>query len=177
MWRWICAFSFVGLLGCGTADPGAGVAMVDVNAVARALGRDDVIEQRIETANRELTTQLLQVAQSLQQQLAAMEDDAGEDEAGRAQLAEATAKANRELQQTQRAARQQLQRYRAGVVSEFLNEVRPHAAEIAAARGAKLVLTAATNMIWFDASIDITDEVIAAMRARASAPAPESENE
>ncbi|MEJ2133168.1 MAG: hypothetical protein P8Y95_16445, partial [Gammaproteobacteria bacterium] len=66
---------------------------------------------------------------------------------------------------------------RAGVVSEFLNDVRPHAAEIAAARGAKLVLTAATNMIWFDASIDITDEVIAAMRARASTPAAEADKE
>jgi Skp family chaperone for outer membrane proteins len=30
------------------------------------------------------------------------------------------------------------------------------------------VLTAAANLLWFDATVDITDEVIAALRARGS---------
>ena len=165
----LAVLAIAGLMACdGSTHADDGVAIVDVNAVARALGRDDVIEQRIVSANQQLTSQLLQVAQSLQQQLEALQQDAGQDEEARQQLAQATVKANQQLKQTQRAAQQQLEQYRAGVVSEFLGEVRPHAAEIARQRGAKLVLTAAANLIWFDAIVDITDEVIAAMRARAN---------
>ena len=37
----------------------------------------------------------------------------------------------------------------------------------AEADGLQLVLTAAANLLWFDATVDITDEVIAALRATA----------
>ena len=170
-WRLILvAFALAGLIGCesGERADNVAIAIVDVNAVARALGRDDVIEQRIVSANQQLTSQLLEVAQSLQQQLEALQQTAGDDDEARQQLAQATVKANQQLKQTQRAAQKQLEQYRAGVVSEFLNEVRPHAAEIARERGARLVLTAAANLLWFDATVDITDEVIAALRARGS---------
>lgn len=174
MIRLITALLVAGLVGCSGAGSSGAVAMVDVNAVARALGRDDVIEQQIQSANHQLTTQLLQVAQSLQQQLEAQQQSAGEDEAAREQLAQATAKANQQLKKSQRAAQQQLDKYRAGVVGAFLNEVRPHAEEIARARHVRLVLTA-SSILWFDPAIDITDEVIAAMRADAAAPTAPSQ--
>jgi Skp family chaperone for outer membrane proteins len=152
--------------GCDQLGGGrSGVAVIDLDAVGRALGRDEVIAQQINQANQQLTSQLGQVAQDLQQQLEEEREkyEVVGDEA-RAELDQKTAVANQRLQQTQRLAQQRAQEFRTAVINEFRNEVQPYASEIARERGAVAVVTVATPMLWFDAEVDITDEVIAAMR-------------
>ncbi|MDZ7827283.1 MAG: OmpH family outer membrane protein [Gammaproteobacteria bacterium] len=152
--------------GCDQLDAGrSGVAVIDLDAVARALGRDDVIAQQINQANQQLTSQLGQVAKDLQQQLEEERDkyEVVGDEA-QAELEQKTAVANQRLQQTQRLAQQRSAEFRTAVINAFRNEVQPYASEIARERGAVAVVTVATPMLWFDAEVDITDEVIAAMR-------------
>lgn len=149
-------------VGVGGGTP---VVIIDLDAVARALGRDDVIVQRINQANQQLTSQLGQVATNLQQQVNAEREkyDVVGDEA-EAELQQLTAVANQRLQQTQRLAQQRSAEFRQAVINSFRNEVQPYASEIAQQRGATAVVTVATPMLWFDSEADITDEVIAAMR-------------
>lgn len=168
------------LAGCEPQGGGrAAVAIIDLDAVARALGRDDVIAQQINIANQQLAGQLGQVATNLQQQVQARRDeyDVIGDEAEQ-ELQQLTAVANQRLQQTQQLAQQRSAQFRQAVINSFRNEVTPYAQKIATERGAVAVVTVATPMLWFDANADITDEVIAAMRAagleRASQPAAAS---
>lgn len=155
----------------------AALAIIDLDAVARALGRDDVIAQQINQANQQLAGELGQVATNLQQQVQARREefevigDEAEEE-----LQQLTAVANQRLQQTQQLAQQRSAQFRQAVINSFRNEVTPYAQQIASERGAVAVLTVATPMLWFDSDVDITDEVIAEMRRagleRASQPAP-----
>jgi Skp family chaperone for outer membrane proteins len=154
----------------------AAVAIIDLDAVARALGRDDVIAQQINIANQQLAGQLGQVATDLQQQVQARRDeyDVIGDEAEQ-ELQQLTAVANQRLQQTQQLAQQRSAQFQQAVINAFRNEVSPYAQQIAGERGAVAVITVATPMLWFDSNADITDEVIAEMRRagleRASQPA------
>jgi len=164
------------IAGCQPQGGAAGVAIIDLDAVARALGRDDVIAQQINVANQQLAGQLGQVATNLQQQVQARRDEYEVigDEAEQ-ELQQLTAVANQRLQQTQQLAQQRSAQFRQAVINSFRNEVTPYASEIAASRGAVAVVTVATPMLWFDSQADITDEVIAKMREagleRASQPA------
>ena len=158
-------FAFV-IAGCDQLDGGrSDVAVIDLDAVARALGRDEVIAQQINRANQQLSSQLGEVAKDLQQQLQEEREkyEVVGDEA-EAELEQKTAVANQRLQQTQRLAQQRASEFRTAVINEFRNELQPYASEIARERGASAVITVATPMLWFDAEVDITDEVIAAMR-------------
>ncbi|HSG91490.1 MAG TPA: OmpH family outer membrane protein [Pseudomonadales bacterium] len=176
--RLLAVAALVLLAGCDQfgASRGAAVTIIDLDSVARALGRDDVIAQQINQANQSLSSQLGQVAQNLQQQLTEERDkyDVLGDEA-EAELQQKTAVANQQLQQTQRLAQQKSAQFRTAVINAFRDEVQPYASEIAKARGAVAVITVATPMLWFDPAADITGEVITAMRAagleRSAAPA------
>ncbi len=150
------------------------VAIVDLDAVARALGRDDVIEQQINAANEKLSSQVLQIAKTLQEQLREQQASIGDhpNEDKQSQLEARTAEANRQLQATQAEARQRAAMFRNAVVARFRAEVQPVAMDIARQIGASIVLTSAVPTVWFDSSIDITDEVIAEMRARGNEPHP-----
>ena len=57
-------------------------------------------------------------------------------------------------------------KYRTDLIQHFRNEVGAIAQDVARRSGSKLVLVSNYETIWFDPSADITDEVIAIMRAR-----------
>lgn len=154
------------LAGCDDWTGRSSVAVIDLDQVARALGRDDVIAQQINQATQQLSDQLTEVARTLQQEL---QEERGRyevmgDEAEQ-ELQEKTAAANLRLQQTQQLAQQRAAEFRQAVINNFRAEVQPYASEAAKSRGAKAVITVATPMIWFDSSVDITQDVIARMRA------------
>lgn len=151
--------------GCDELTGRSSVAVIDLDQVARALGRDEVIAQQINQATQQLSTQLTEVARTLQQEL---QEERGRyevvgDEAEK-ELEEKTAAANVRLQQTQQLAQQRAAEFRQAVINNFRAEVQPFASEAAKARGAKAVITVATPMIWYDSSVDITQDVIAKMR-------------
>lgn len=153
------------------APPGRGPLVVDLVAVAKALGRDEVMEQQLQRAQDSLAAQLQAVGVDLQAQLKQHEaqlKEAGEKDA-EDRLQALTREANRKLQQTQLAANQQAQAYRNQLIRSFQDEVRGVAREIAQGQGARVVVSAEAGLLWFDPQVDITDEVIAALRARSQA--------
>lgn len=167
--KWLAYVLFAVLVvtaaGCEEFDRRSSVAVIDLDQVARALGRDDVIAQQINQATQQLSAQLTEVARTLQQEL---EEERGRyevigDEAEK-ELEEKTAAANLRLQQTQALAQQRAAEFRQSVINNFRAEVQPYASEAAKSRGAKAVITVATPMIWFDSRVDITEDVIAKMR-------------
>ncbi len=160
------ALAVVLATGCDEFNRSSSVAVIDLDQVARGLGRDDVIAQQINQATQQLSAELTELARTLQQELDEERSryEVDSDEVER-EMQERTAAANLRLQQTQALAQQRAQEFREAVINNFRAEVMPYASEAAQARGAKAVITVATPMIWYDASVDITSDVIAKMRA------------
>ncbi len=149
--------------------------MVDLSSVARALGRDQEINKKLEEARTSLNSQLKEIGSSLETQLQekkseieASSKNKKEDEIQKSEqeLQNLTVQAQIKLKQTQQLAEQKAVNFRTQLLNEFRQEVAAVAQEIAEKRGAVTVLAVNTDYLWYSASIDITDEVIGVLRSR-----------
>ena len=140
--------------------------VIDLEAVAKATGQDTAIEQQMTAAREELNSQLTAVIAELEKQLAEEQAKLGDspDQAAQQRFQQIAAQAQQQLAQQRAQAQQQAQQYQAALVAGFRDTVKPVTAEIATARGADVVLIFDPMMVWFNPSIEITGEVIAALR-------------
>jgi len=163
----IFTISLLGLSGCDKFQASPSSVVLDLDAIAQATGQAATIQQQIESANQELNTQLATISTKLNEQLIVEKDKLGKkpSKADKENLEKLTLQANQKMQQAKAIATQKAQQYRAALILQLRNNVKPIAEEIASKRGAKVVLSSNNSMIWFDPEIDITDEVIAAIRA------------
>lgn len=146
------------------------IAVVDMDAVAKALGRDVDMRNKMESENKKLLQQVRDLAQKLKGQLDAEKKKLGDNpsQQDRAKLARMGLEAQVRVQQGANSARQQAAELRAKLMREFQQDVRPVAAAIGKKRGVKAVVTTGF-VLWYEPEVDITSEVIAAMKAHKSA--------
>ena len=159
---------------------GSDVVIIDLTVVAKATGQDEVIRLKAEAARDELTVQLQQLIQALDQQLADERVKMGDNPSPeQTQLfQQLNIQARGRLTEAQTQAQAQAVQIEQALVAEFRDSISPLAEEIARGMGASAILAADPYLFWFDPAVDITDEVIAAWRARpAEGPAAESSEE
>ena len=172
----LVAMAFVAVSGCGQAPNhsasggGSKTAVVDLNAVAKALGRDEAIQRQLQSATQQLNQKLVQAAQQMQQQLNEQQKQLSDSEKEASQedlqkLKERFVRARRNVQVNKAKAQLVQRQAKAQLVQQFRQEVKPIAQGIAEQQGADVVVVSNANVLWFDRSSDITDEVIAEMRA------------
>ena len=147
---------------------GSGVAVMDLGVIAEATGQDELIRSEAEAARNALAEQLQQFAQSLDQQLVAEGEKVGADPTPEQLqfLQQLNAQARAQMNEAQTQAQAQAAQIEQTLVAEFRGVISPLAEEIARSKGASAVLAIDAYVFWFDPAIDITDEVIAAWRAR-----------
>lgn len=160
-------FSFIFISGCGYLQPSADSVVLDLDAIANATGQAAIIKQQISNANEELNSQLNTIASSLNEQLAnekkKMESKPVKD--SKVYLEQLVAQANQKMQESKVLASQKSQQYQAVLIQQLRQEVAPIAEKIARERGATIVVISNNATLWFDPTIDITDEIISEMRA------------
>jgi Skp family chaperone for outer membrane proteins len=154
------------LAACG--HEGSNVAVMDLGAVLKATGQDEVIRVKAEAARNELQTQLQQVAVNLDQQLAAEAEKVGNNPTAEQeqQLQQMNMSARNQLMQLQQQAQQQANQVELSLFEEFKDSIAPLTEKVAKDKGAKVILAQDNYLYWFDPEVDITDEVIAAWRAQ-----------
>jgi len=153
---------------------GPPVAVVDLNAIAEATGQDTAMQDQAEAARSNLDRQLNQVAAELGQQLEAEREKLGDSETDQAQFQELTTQAQQQYARTQALANQRAQEYQAGLVARFRGTVQPIAMAVAREHGASVVFVAGSTLFWWEPAVDLTEEVIAELRAQEiSFPEPE----
>jgi Skp family chaperone for outer membrane proteins len=142
---------------------------LDPVAIARGLGRTELIQQQTEAAREQLNAQLAKITLDLNTELEQKRADLGAkpDEDALQQFDVLAANANQRLQQTQLLAQQKFASYRQLLLNDFRAELQSFATPIARQRGASGIALIDSSILWFDPSADITDEVIAEMRAYA----------
>jgi len=148
----------------GSAD---GVAVIDLNVIVKAAGRDGEINERLERARDELNAQLARIASDLEEELRDQREKLGAspEPAEQQQLQEMALRAQRELAEKRQLAQQKAQQFQAEMINEFKRQVQPLAKKVAEKKGAKIIFALDDTLLWFDSAIDITDEVVAAVKA------------
>jgi Skp family chaperone for outer membrane proteins len=166
--------------GCDQLPGGkSDVAILDLSVIAEATGQDELIRVEAEAARNELAGQLQQVARGLDQQLAEEAEKVGPNPTPeQAQfLQQLSMEARTRMNEAQSQAQATAAQVEQGLVTDFRNVITPLAESIAKERGASAVVAVDAYLFWYDPEIDITDEVIAAWRARPAEAVAEAQSE
>jgi Skp family chaperone for outer membrane proteins len=183
----IALLATIGLTGCQKSTRGGGVAVVDLDRIATAMGWLDDMQKGMQAADTELRGQLDQILRASLKSIEDAKTQVGNDakltadqiktlnsiqdpreleklpltKEQRDKLMETVNRANQTWQQAVNSYQQTLQARRASLIMSYREKIRPVARRIAADRGANVILTPSDNVLYFDAqSADITDQVI-----------------
>jgi len=164
-------------LGAGAAGsrfihPQSGIAVVDLDRVAKELGRDVLMANDFKANQNSLLNELTTIQKDANEKLKKMEEDLGADAPAeeKQKLKQTADAAQLGFNQLQKQADAKLSQRRDFLVANFRQEARPIVDRVAKAQGAKVVVTDSV-LFTFDHTIDITNAVIAEMRMNPPAPA------
>ena len=160
------------IAGCdrGATSSNGPVAVIDLDAVAKKLGRDKQILQMIEQRQGTLNEQLTVTQNSLIQQLNQKKSEFGElSEEETKQLVLLQNKANSILATTRTQAQSNLNGFQQEIIDRFRAETKPIVMELAAKKGCRVVLSKNESVVFaFDSTVDLTDEVAVYMQSKAT---------
>jgi|GEM_PF-2384649 len=168
------------------APAGGGVAIIDLDRVATALGWIEDLSKNLQATDAELRAQ---IDQALRASVKAIEDAKAEVAAEakltmdqiktlnaiqdirdlgqlpltnlqREKLVNAVQQANTVLQNSQNTYQQQIQQRRAALIRGYRDKIRPFARRVAQAHGFSVVLVTGDNVLLVEPPADITNEVI-----------------
>lgn len=173
----LCCVGCGGFSGGGSASSASsgGIAVVDLDLVAKTLNRTEVIAASLQSKKSDLDRQLQQVQGQLRDELLKKKEELGEEPTDdqKKEFVLMDRKAGAVLTQAGRQAQAILDKTRRDFVAEFRNEIRPVAQQVAAAKGLSVVIPKNEGfLLAIDPGVDITDEVIKALQARKPAAAP-----
>lgn len=176
-----CAVSMCALLalaaGCGfqeaksvTEEAHGGMAIIDLDAVAKRLGKDLEISESVQKKQTELNEELKRYQEALTQDLTEKVSVAGETPTPE-QTKEHTLLKNQmniQLSNAQRKAQIALEVYKQSLIGRFRDDVKPLAQEVATARGFSAVVPKNDNVLTFDPAVEITNAVVERMKGHAA---------
>jgi Skp family chaperone for outer membrane proteins len=170
-----CFIAAASLLLCSCNRPASSsnsAVVVDLDAVARAMGRDLLIDRKVEQATQALNAKLLAAADSMEKEYKKQQAAAGNSptDEQRAKLKQLTQKIQETIQNNKEVAAQARQRFRLEQIQLLRNDVKAVASRIAEKQHATMVFVAGQEVLWFTSSADITAAVIAEMRTQALSP-------
>jgi Skp family chaperone for outer membrane proteins len=164
--------------GSPAAGKFGGVAVVDMDEVAKQLGSDVALMNEINAGQSSLNQQLRSVQADLQDKLRKKQQeldtravsDLSKAELKKQQLSEYEKELGLQLNRARDSAQIELNAYRQKLLLSFREEVVPVAKDVAAERGLGVVITKNdTVLLAYDDAHDITSAVVAKLRANRSA--------
>lgn len=173
--RPIIGLALLVLLCAGCGKEPSGVAVVDLDEVAKRLGRDMTISKSVKATQNGLNQQLNTLLVNLQEKFKAKSEEFGPEPTPEQQAQ--LRKLNNDMtnllaEQKRRAQSLYLQNQRELVV-RFRDEVKPVAKDVAQENGFAIVIPKDQNtLLSTDPAVDITEQVIAKMQANPATAAP-----
>ena len=145
------------------------VAIINLDAIAKALGRDRVILASIQQHNQQAVAKLQNIKAGLNEQIKGLQAEIEESEAGEdnEKLGAMVRNAQQRLKKEVGAAQQNSARIQAELIRKFREEVIPFARRAALNRGMSVVMLKQANILHYDPGTDITNAVIDDMQAQA----------
>lgn len=173
--------TLVAMVGCdsGTSQTKTqgGVALIDLEVVAKRLGRDTEIDSELKTIGDDLGNKLAAAQKGLQDEFLQLKQSLGENPTAEEnqKLADRGRELNEKFQQEQQTARQEIANKRTDLVVGFREEIRPTALRVASDRGLTTILVKSDIVVLAnDPSVDITDAVVADLVGKTKSPSSPS---
>ncbi len=167
------------LTGSSYAQNG-GVAILDIDAVARELGVEGSVKSSLQTMQDNLNMELKKTQANFQAQMKNAETQAGPNpnDIQKRQLLQANQQLNAEFNRLKGQAQQTLAKERITKINQFREKLKPLALEAAKAKGLSIVIMKVTPPVYaYTDSVDITLDTIdravkAGLKVKAASAAP-----
>jgi Skp family chaperone for outer membrane proteins len=160
------------LAGCGfqpgsqtASAPKGGMAVIDLDEVAKTIGRTQEINDSWQVRKRALDQALQQAQTKFRDEITAKKQEFGEQPTDEQQqtLIALEREANNRLLQAGRKAQADLEGFRNQMVAQFRAEIRPFAKQVATEKGLSIVIPRNEGfLLSVDPGVDITSDVISA---------------
>jgi Skp family chaperone for outer membrane proteins len=144
-----------------------GVGVVDLDAVAKAIGKDLAMSAEAEQKVAQLNQELAQIQEAMNRHLAGKREELGDDltDAQKRQLLLAKAKLESTYRDKKAIAERKFARYKQELIGQFREETKPILREVAARRGLSIVIPKNEALLLTVASeVDLTDDVVLEIR-------------
>ncbi len=157
----ICLVAMSVAVGCNAGSSG-GVAVLDLDKVAKAIGWDEMLNNQLQSRGSVLEGKINQKKEHFEKLIEKSRGELGENptEEQQQDFMRFQLRANRQLQTDVQSGQQQLVEYRRSMVSMFRDELQPVAAELAEDRELNVVLLNAEPVFYVAEKVDITDALI-----------------
>lgn len=145
-----------------TASPKGTAAIVDLDAVARRLGRDVEMVGAVKSRAGALNEQLKAVQVQYEQELTEQKEQFGEERTAEEteKLLNMQSTANLQINQLRQQAQANLSQHQQALVQQYRDQVRPIAQKVAEEKGLSIVFTKIDTIVFsYESAVDITDEV------------------
>ena len=179
---------FAGCFGQGSANESASVpvAIVDLDEIARRIGRDTVMANSVAAQTRNLNSQLKTLQDGLRRTLSEKEKSVGQTgqsnrsnnnlkgavrtpQISDADLDQLRQEANLRLNRAQRKAQAAISKHRLALIRKFRKEAMDYVKDVAREKGIKIVLTNNDSVVFmFEDPVDLTAQVAKRMKADAA---------
>ncbi len=150
-----------------------GIAVIDLDLVAKSIGRTQEINESWQVRKNALDQALQKLQANFNEQLTTKQKEFGEEptEEQKKQLAAMQRDAANKLVSASRKAQADLEQFRQQMVANFRAEVRPYAQEVASTKGLGVVIPKNEGfLLSIDPGVDITADVISTYAAKKPAP-------
>lgn len=165
----VALFSLMLLAGCGqdkTEKLHGLVAIVDLDKIARTLGRDIVMDEKVKKYVQEQQNTINKLREELKKKLQDEEKKLGKKPKKKAKekYAEMSRQAEFKLRQDIALAEREAKQLRTRLIRAFRSEVEIIAMKIASEDGFSLVFIKQPAMLYIDPTVDISNAVVATMQ-------------
>lgn len=147
--------------------------LLDLATVVKETGQDKIIKEKLDKSKADITLKITEARQGIEEKIKEEREKLGKkpSDEKKANFQQIAVHAEQQLRNMQVNAQQQLRQHEASLLQELRSLIQPVAEKIAREKGAQSALVLNPSLVlWHDASIDITDEVIAALNANAAMP-------
>jgi len=168
------------LAGCGFQSGGqsasaakGGMAVIDLDHVAKTIGRTQEINDSWQVRKSALDQALQQAQSKFREEIANKKAEFGEQptDEQKTQLAAMERDATNRLLQAGRKAQADLENFRNQMVAQFRAEIRPFAQQVASSKGLSIVIPKNEGfLLSVDPGVDITNDVISAYQLKKPTP-------
>ena len=156
------------MTGCNGQPNDKTVVYVDLAAVAKSLGRNEVINKQMAAAEKNVNEQLNTIAVDLNKQVETKKKEltSKSKKKDKKDVSQFEKQALQVMRNKKREAQTKINQLKVNLLNKFRDEVNVAAKPIAKAVGAKTIMIVSANTLWFDPELDITADIIGKMRAK-----------
>ena len=150
--------------GCSKEPPPPQAVVINLGTVSEATGINEQMKQQLQTLNQQFSAEMKQLSEELGKEIEAEKTRLGDNPSAEDEKKIQTLRQelSRRSMQARAEGNAKLAKQRTEITQTYIDSILLVAQQVAVEHGASIIIKA-NGVFWSDATVDITDEVIARM--------------